>query len=153
MRKTSVCGLILATLLLTPSITLADTLNARFILFEAGSVISDKETIKDLQEHNKVIKTENLVFETNQKIKFEADNQYSVEIRVLKVKEDGSKLVNVDLVRTAAIDMKSKGDDSVDLHIPEGRFVNSERMVIKNNQVITFNLNERPALVEITKIK
>ena len=97
-------------------------------------------------------KTESVKFDTNQKVKFNVDNEYAVEIRVLKIKSDGSKLVNVELVRTAAVDIKSKEDDSVELHLPNGRFVNSDRLVIENNQAISITLNKCPALIEITKL-
>ena len=70
----------------------------------------------------------------------------------MKIKSDGSKLVNVELVRTAAVDIKSKEDDSVELHLPNGRFVNSDRLVIENNQAISITLNKCPALIEITKL-
>ncbi|HBP7197164.1 TPA: hypothetical protein L6I57_004120 [Salmonella enterica subsp. enterica serovar Infantis] len=147
-----VCGLVMIAVLYTPVICLADTFKATFTLFEAGSIISTKEKVKDLQAHNKIIKTESVTFNTNQKVKFEADNEYAVEIRVLKMKSDGSKLVNVELVRTAPVDIKSKEDDSVELHLPKGRFVNSDRLVIENNQAISVILNKYPALIEITKL-
>ncbi|MDM2776311.1 hypothetical protein OGY18_03930 [Citrobacter sp. Cpo142] len=145
------CGLVMTAVLFTPAVCLADTFKATFTLFEAGSIISTKEKVKDLQAHNQIIKTESATFNTNQKVKFEADKEYSVEIRVLKMNADGSKFVNVELVRTVPVDIKSKEDDSVELHLPNGRFVNSERLVIENNQAISVNLNKHPALIEITK--
>lgn len=152
MIKKLLCGLVMTAVLFTPVICIANTLKATFTLFKAGSIISSKAKIKDLKVHNKIIKTESVKFDTNQKVKFDADNEYAVEIRVLKIKSDGSKLVNVELVRTAAVDIKSKEDYSVELHLPNGRFVNSDRLVIDNNQAISFTLNKCPALIEITKL-